>query len=110
MRPERRLRIFQPKNYLVIDLNHKRIALHQKGDVEIHPGVPRMEREHFRFEKGDALLDQIESFLDCIENNKQPIVDGTAGKKALETAIRITDIVKANNVRHPFPDSPKTEK
>jgi predicted dehydrogenase len=100
LRPERSLRIFQPNNYLVIDLNHKRIAMHKKDDVDIHPGIPRITREMFRFDKGDALLDQIKSFLACIETGNSPEVCGLAGKQALETAIRITDIVKQNNERY----------
>jgi predicted dehydrogenase len=102
LRPERQLKIFQPNNYLMIDLNHKRIALHKKSDEEIHPGIPRMERERFRFEKGDALLDQIIDFLSCIETGNKPKVCGEAGKQALKVAIRITEIVEANNARHPM--------
>jgi len=105
-RPERSLRIFQENNYLVIDLNHKRIAMHKKSDIDIHPGIPRMSRETFRFEKGDALLAQIQSFLECIETGKAPEVCGLAGKKALETAIRITDIVNKNNARYHSPNQP----
>jgi predicted dehydrogenase len=100
LRPERSLRVFQQNDYLVIDLNHKRIAVHGKGDVDIHPGIPRMTRETHRFEKGDALLDQIKSFLKCIETDSKPEVCGLAGKKALETAIRITNIVHENNARY----------
>jgi predicted dehydrogenase len=100
LRPERTLRIFQSNNYLVIDLTHKRVALYKKDNVEIHPGIPRMTREMFRFEKGDALHDQIKSFLYCIETNTKPEVCGLAGKKALETAMRITDIVHQNNDRY----------
>jgi predicted dehydrogenase len=100
LRPERTLRIFQSNNYLVIDLTHKRVALHKKDQVDIHPGIPRMTREMFRFDNGDALLDQIKAFLQCIETKTKPEVCGLAGKKALETAIRITEIVHQNNDRY----------
>lgn len=109
LRPERTLRIFQPNNYLIIDLNHKRIAVHQKDDVDIHPGVPRMSRQTHRFDNGDALLDQIKSFLECIETGKEPIVSGIAGKQALATAIRITDIVNENNARYHAESSKKDD-
>ena len=108
LRSERTLRIFQSNNYLVIDLSHKRIALHKKSDVDIHPGIPQMTRELFRFENGDALLDQIKDFLRCIETGKKPQVCGLAGKKALETAIRITDIVQHNNDRYHTQDHQET--
>jgi predicted dehydrogenase len=55
--------------------------------------------EEANLEQGDALKSEIESFLDCIRNNKRPIVSGEDGLRALETAIRITEQVHANLVR-----------
>jgi hypothetical protein len=37
----------------------------------------------------DALTLELESFVDCVYNNKKPIVDGLAGTRALEIAIKI---------------------
>jgi predicted dehydrogenase len=44
-------------------------------------------------DQGGALKAEIESFLDCIRNDRRPIVSGEDGLRALETAIRITDQV-----------------
>ena len=52
--------------------------------------------EEANLEQGDALKSEIESFLDCIRNDRRPIVSGEDGLRALETAIRITEQVLAN--------------
>ena len=52
--------------------------------------------EEANLEQGDALKSEIESFLDCIRNERRPVVSGEDGLRALETAIRITEQVHAN--------------
>ena len=54
-----------------------------------------MSIEEASLEQGDALKSEIESFLDCIRNDRRPIVSGEDGLRALETAIRITEQVHA---------------
>ncbi len=99
LKMERRLRIFQHDAYIGMDLDKKKIAIHRKSDQEIFPGIPGICNEERTVEQGDALKDEIEAFLDCIINNKEPAVTGEQGKRALATAIEITNIVhKANEV------------
>ncbi|NBX57786.1 MAG: hypothetical protein EBT64_04840, partial [Gammaproteobacteria bacterium] len=45
------------------------------------------------FEQGDALRAEIRSFLDCIVAERASVVSGEDGLRALETAIRITDML-----------------
>jgi len=52
--------------------------------------------EEANLEQGDALKSEIESFLECIANDRRPVVSGEDGLRALETAIRITEQVHAN--------------
>jgi predicted dehydrogenase len=99
---ERKLRIFQHDGYIGMDLDAKKIWSHRKGPGEMFPGIPEIISEEHSFDKGDALKEQIISYLDCIEHNKAPIVDGVAGKKALATAIEITNIVNKSNARFPL--------
>ncbi|MBT8506316.1 UDP-N-acetyl-D-glucosamine dehydrogenase [Coxiella-like endosymbiont of Rhipicephalus sanguineus] len=104
LKTERKLRIFQHDNYIAIDLDHKKIAIHRKGTQEMYPGIPKITRQVERFEKGDALLDQISTFLDSIIHNKLPLVSGEEGKRALATALEISLIVRRTNEL--FPISP----
>ena len=95
---ERKLRIFQHNNYIVVDLDHKKMTIHRKGTQEIFPGIPELTRHvEQRFNKGDALLDEISAFLYSIVHKKPPLVSGEAGKTALATALEISLIACRTN-------------
>jgi predicted dehydrogenase len=99
MKTERKLRIFEDAAYISLDLQQKILTLIRKRDGVPQPGQLPVSIEEANLEQGDALKSEIESFLDCIRNNKRPIVSGEDGLRALETAIRITEQVHANLVR-----------
>lgn len=96
MKTERKLRIFEDAAYISLDLQQKILTLIRKRDGVPQPGQLPVSVEEANLEQGDALKSEIESFLDCIRNNKRPIVSGEDGLRALETAIRITEQVHAN--------------
>jgi len=100
LKMERRFRIFQNDSYISLDLHHKNLSVHRKGTQEMFPGIPEIIREKQKFSKGDALLDQIDSFLSSIINHTPPVVSGEDGKRALETAIQITQVVRKTNERN----------
>jgi len=93
MKTERKLRIFEDAAYISLDLQQKILTLIRKRDGEPQPGQLPVNIEEANLEQGDALKSEIESFLDCIRNNKRPIVSGEDGLRALETAIRISEQV-----------------
>jgi predicted dehydrogenase len=96
MKTERKLRIFEDAAYISLDLQQKILTLIRKRDGVPQPGQLPVNIEEANLEQGDALKSEIESFLDCIRNNKRPVVSGEDGLRALETAIRITEQVHAN--------------
>ena len=63
---------------------------HRTGDQEMFPGIPEIVTEESVFENGDALLEEIRHFVNCVHTGKKPLVSGEAGKRALETATAIT--------------------
>ncbi len=93
MKSERKMRVFQHDTYVSVDFQNKKVGIHRKGDGEQFPGVANIESKEHEFEQGDALNSEIESFLDCIANNKKPKVDGLSGARALHTAIEITRLL-----------------
>ena len=95
MKTERKLRIFEDAAYISLDLQQKILTLIRKREGEPQPGQLPVSIEEANLEQGDALKSEIESFLDCIRNNKRPIVSGEDGLRALETAIRISEQVHA---------------
>jgi predicted dehydrogenase len=99
MKTERKLRIFEDAAYISLDLQQKILTLLRKREGVPQPGQLPMSIDEENLDQGDALKSEIESFLDCIRNNKRPIVSGEDGLRALETAIRITEQVHANLAR-----------
>src|SRR6476659_3975669 len=100
MKTERKLRIFEDAAYISLDLQQKILTLIRKREGEPQPGQLPVIIEEANLEQGDALKSEIEAFLECIRNNKRPIVSGEDGLRALETAIRITEQVNANLARN----------
>jgi predicted dehydrogenase len=96
LKTERKLRIFEDAAYISLDLQQKILTLIRKREGVPQPGQLPVSIEEANLEQGDALKSEIESFLDCIRNDRQPIVSGEDGLRALETAIRITEQVHAN--------------
>lgn len=94
---ERRLHLFQNDCYMNLDLDRKKSRIHRKGDGEMFPGIPNIDREKAYYEKGDPLREEIDAFLTAIINNTPPAVTGEDARKALATAIKITQAVHESN-------------
>ena len=93
MKSERKLRVFQADAYLSIDLQQKLLTIVRRPAV-IEAGVmPSVAVEERSLDQGDALLAEIEAFLDAIEQGGRPVVSGEDGLRALETATRIAALV-----------------
>jgi predicted dehydrogenase len=94
--PKRKLRIFARDAYFSGDLHNKTLRISRKGANEMFPGIPEIVREDFSLPNNDPLLEEIKAFVDSIVKGKPPIISGEDGLKALQTAIKITDIVTKN--------------
>jgi len=94
MKSERKLRVFQTDAYLSIDLQQKLLTIVRRPAVIEEGVMPKVDVEERSFEQGDALLAEIEAFLDAIEHGAGPVVSGEDGLRALETATRIAGLVE----------------
>lgn len=94
MKMERKMRMFRPCSYISVDFQNKVLTKHQTGNKEMFPGVPEIVSEESVFENGDALLAEIKHFVECIQTGSNPLVSGEAGRRALDTAIQITKLLK----------------
>ena len=93
LKAERKLRVFQADAYLSIDLQQKLLTIVRKPAVFDEGGMPKVDLEERSFDQGDALLDEIRSFVDAVRSGGRPVVSGEDGLRALETATRIVDLV-----------------
>ena len=84
----REIRVFQPRTYLSLDF------MNQKGHLLQHTGQ-ELEKKEIPIEKGEPLMLELSSFLDCVSRYAEPKVGAALGKSALEVAIQITEQINA---------------
>jgi len=93
MKMERKMRLFRPSSYISVDFQNRVLTKYRTGKKEMFPGIPEIETEESVFESGDALLEEIKHFVNCIQTGENPLVPGEAGRRALATAIQITQLL-----------------
>jgi len=94
MKMERKLRLFQDDAYVSIDLQQKVLTIVRKPPAGAAATPGQVSIEERTYEQGDALRFEIEAFLRSIRAGSPPVVSGDDGLRALETAIRITELVQ----------------
>jgi len=84
----RKLRLFQPGQYMSVDYARQDIASFRVlQDCQVgFEAVP--------VEKGEPLRLELESFLHCLETRRRPVVDGRQAVRALEVASSILDKIE----------------
>ena len=80
----RKLRIFQEESYILLDYMHLEAFLFSKSDNYL-------KKSKIKIRKKNALKIELKSFIDCVKNNKQPLVSGIEGREALSVALDILD-------------------
>jgi predicted dehydrogenase len=89
MRKQRKIRIFQEDAYVSMDFIENQIQIYRRIFPAGPGGLPEITGEVLETEKGDALRDEIRSFVDCARTGAAPRVSGEDGLAALEVAFRI---------------------
>lgn len=101
MKQERKIRIFQDDAYLSIDMQQKVLTVIRKKDAAPVESPAQVSIEEESFEQGDALLAEIEAFLRAVRDHTAPLVTGEDGLRALETAMKITELVNGSAMSRP---------
>jgi predicted dehydrogenase len=88
LKRERKVRFFQPDAYISIDYDHRRAQIFYKPPA----GASWLDirGETIEIKEGDALADEIHSFLECVRKRTLPLVSGADGLRALEIAAMIS--------------------
>lgn len=91
----RKFRVFQETQYLSIDFGTGELNLTTKtGDWDNYEEQLPLEFESWELEKGDALLAEDQSFIDCIQKGLTPVVTGEQALTALKVAEQIRDEIR----------------
>ncbi|MFA7095450.1 MAG: Gfo/Idh/MocA family oxidoreductase [Gammaproteobacteria bacterium] len=88
----RKIRIFQPDSYVSIDYRDHKILICRKAGFQNGATEPNLDIEERTFGKADALLCEIQAFINAVRTGTPPVVSGQDGKRALEVALEISRI------------------
>jgi len=86
--PMRRLRFFQSDGYVAIDFLEQTAEVIRRKIVD-EETTAVLDVEKIDVDRGDALLDQLQHFIEAVRTGSKPVVDGAEGLGALRTAVRI---------------------
>lgn len=91
----RRMRIFQPGQYLSVDFGRKELM-----EVRLQPGkdggYPAPETSRSAFQEQDALELELTDFVRHVRERSEPSVSGEEGRRALDVALQVMTQIRAN--------------
>ena len=87
----RKLRLFQPKQYLSLDYGSQALAVFSVG------GEQQIGFEQAKVAKGEPLKLQFDAFLDSVETRKSPKTSGRAARQTLGVALAILDKIEEHS-------------
>ena len=85
---QRKFRVFQQSQYLSIDFQTGEVNLLTKTGDWKDDELP-LEADSLSLEKGDALMDEVSSFVQTVSTKGKPLVSGRDGLRALRLAEEI---------------------
>ncbi|MDI6730377.1 MAG: hypothetical protein QMD06_02400 [Candidatus Altarchaeum sp.] len=101
-RRQRTLKITETEKYMKVDYMNKILEIYRQShakyvtknnDVKfIYSDV--IERPYISQE--EPLKLELQSFIDCVKTRKNPVVNGIAGKKAIDVALKILNKINKN--------------
>jgi len=95
----RKLRFFQPRQYISIDYGRQDVLVFTVGD-DVRGGVPSVNPEIKVFKPPIAteepLRAEIRSFLDCVRSRKTPVIPLEDGRRALDLALEVLEQIQAH--------------
>jgi predicted dehydrogenase len=96
---ERKIRLFQKDTYISVDFANQGITIIQRNDKVKGGLIPGMEIKQLSFAKGDALEDELKSFVKTVRRRENPEVTGQMGRDALKIALSIMKQIRDTNRR-----------
>ena len=85
----RKIRVFQDKSYIGIDLSEKKLDVYKVSNEK----DSFLDVQSIDIENEDALENELSHFIDCVVNNNVPLVSAEDGVEALKLAVKIEDLI-----------------
>lgn len=89
LKRERKMRVFQPDTYLVVDYGAHHIRICRREPTSQTGAAPTLTFEEREVGGEDALEEEIRAFLRAVQDRSKPLVSGQDGLQALELAEQI---------------------
>ncbi|MEA3435432.1 MAG: Gfo/Idh/MocA family oxidoreductase [Thermodesulfobacteriota bacterium] len=99
-RDERKIRLFQRDAYISVDFANHGITIVKKDNKDKGSIIPGMGINKLCFNKGDALDDELKSFVKAVKKREAPEVTGKVGRDALKIALSIMKQIQDTNSRY----------
>jgi len=100
LKNERKIRLFQRDAYISVDFaSHEITVIRQNGQVQTDALIPGMDINQLCFTHGDALEDEIRSFVRAVVRRESSEVTGQMGRDALRVALSIMDQIRSTTGR-----------
>ena len=96
---ERKIRLFQNDAYVSVDFASHEITIVQQNDKGAGGLIPGMDINKLCFIKGDALDDELKSFVKAVNRREAPEVTGQMGRDALKIALSIMEQISITSSR-----------
>ena len=113
--PMRKIRLFSEDSYISLDYQKQEAMIYKKSpkltlksinvedkdvstikDLKSFVFGDLLKIERIKMDNQEPLKKEIESFVNCIKNGKNPVVSGEEGAEAIRTANIITDEIEKN--------------
>jgi predicted dehydrogenase len=78
----RKIRIFQENTYISLDYKDAKASVYKRVQSQIT-------KEDLPIEKEQPLQKELQAFIDCVAQNKEPLVSGEVAREALAVALEI---------------------
>ena len=99
-RDERKIRLFQRDAYISVDFANREIAVIKQSNKNESSIIPGMEINNLCFTKGDALDDELKSFVKAVKKRESPEVTGQVGRNALKIALSIMQQIQNRSISY----------
>ncbi|MFV1974214.1 MAG: Gfo/Idh/MocA family protein [Candidatus Scalindua sp.] len=113
--PMRRIRLFSENSYISLDYQKQEALIYKKSpkltlksidtkskgvsnitDLKNFSFGDMLKIERIKMDNQEPLRKELESFIDCVKNGKQPVVSGEEGIKAIKIAALIREEINKN--------------
>lgn len=96
----RKFRIFQPNEYYSLDFGEQELSMGKLSPPAPGSFIPEIQAGKVEIEKREPLLSELESFVQSIQQNTQPVVTGQDGRKALALALETLEKIDEHTKKY----------